>query len=81
MSPSLTLQLTESEIVSENCRFRCEEQGIEYFRFNPKLTKVYIMHFVPLYSDCQMLSYYSACFVCLFVCNALIDRVELNASD
>ena len=34
------IQLTESETVSENCRYRCKEQGIQYFRFNPKVEKV-----------------------------------------
>ena len=39
----LIVQLTESETVSRNCRRYCEEQGIVYFRFNPKLEKVPIL--------------------------------------
>ena len=34
-----SMQITESEIVSNNCRSCCEEQGIKYYRFNPTINK------------------------------------------
>ena len=36
----IIMQITESEIVSENSRFRCEEQAIHYYRLNPTINEV-----------------------------------------
>lgn len=33
-------QLVESEMVAENCKSRCEEQGIPFYRFSPHLKEV-----------------------------------------
>ena len=44
------MQITESEIVSENCSFRCMEQGISYYRFNPTLKEVRIYRLVKTIS-------------------------------
>ena len=34
------MQLVESEAVAKNCRSRCEEQGILFYRISPKLDEV-----------------------------------------
>ena len=34
------LQLVESEMVAENCKSRCEEQGIPFYCFSPHLKEV-----------------------------------------
>lgn len=34
------IQLLESEMVAENCETRCNEQGIQFYRFSPHLDKV-----------------------------------------
>ena len=34
------MQLVESEMVAENCKSRCEEQGIPFYRFSPHLKEV-----------------------------------------
>ena len=36
----LFYQLVESEAVAKNCKSRCEEQGILFYRFSPKLDEV-----------------------------------------
>ena len=36
----LSMQLVETETVTENCRSRCAEQGIIFFRLNPRLEEV-----------------------------------------
>ena len=33
-------QLGESEVIADNCRSRCKEQGIDYYRLNPRLEEV-----------------------------------------
>ena len=37
---SLCVQLVESEIVADNCRSRCAEQGIPFYRFSPQLKEM-----------------------------------------
>lgn len=32
--------LGESEVIADNCRSRCKEQGIDYYRLNPRLEEV-----------------------------------------
>lgn len=39
-SPFTIVQLVESEMVAENCRSRCLEQGIYHYRFSPQLEEV-----------------------------------------
>ena len=34
------LQIGESENVAENVKSRCKEQGVDYYRFSPTMTKV-----------------------------------------
>ena len=36
----LSLQLVESEIVADNCKSRCAEQQIPFYRFSPQLDEV-----------------------------------------
>ena len=33
-------QIGESENIAENVESRCKEQGVDYYRFSPQLTKV-----------------------------------------
>ena len=44
------IQLVESEMVSRNCHSRCKEQGIAYYRFNPKLEQVAIYKHIYIIS-------------------------------
>ena len=37
---SMSLQLVEPSIADSNCKSRCEEQNISYFRLNPRLEQV-----------------------------------------
>lgn len=36
----LCTQLVEPSVADDNCRCRCEEQNIRYFRLNPRLEQV-----------------------------------------
>ena len=36
----ICLQLVEPSVADDNCRSRCEEQGIRYFRLNPRMEEV-----------------------------------------
>ena len=36
----LCVQITESETSAKHCENSCEEQGIQYFRFSPRLERV-----------------------------------------
>lgn len=38
----ISFQLTDAEVVADNCRARCQEQRIAYYRFNPEMRKVSI---------------------------------------
>ena len=37
---SIYVQLVNSELVAKNCKCRCEELGIPYYRLSPKLDEV-----------------------------------------
>ena len=37
---SVSLQLVEPSVADSNCKSRCEEQDIPYFRLNPRLEQV-----------------------------------------
>lgn len=52
----ISMQISNEEEVAENCRLRCEKQGIPYYRFSPAFDADSDVKVLPTETDVNKLS-------------------------